>query len=542
MQLTPRRALARIGSTLAFVLVLALSPALTTPPAVSAEPKPARVSLDATRPTRKLSPLLFGMHIEWVENGLGLMEPNSDQLRRAVVDLLEPLRIPLLRFPGGIHADYYDWRQGIGPVASRGTNPNPFTGAPEKNRFGTPELIALARALGAQVLITANAGTGDAAQAGAWAAHFASASFTPEYWEVGNETYLTGPNTDGPNGRAIYRPADAYAAGFAAYRDAIRKEIPSARVGAIAHLDTGAFALAPEENRNWTTTMLAALTTPVDFFALHNAYAPVIIDNSVDFRDATARANVYRSLYAAAEQTRANLDETDRTVARLSPVNRDAPFAITEFGPFFGISQDSARHIAYVDQSRTLAAALYVASLLDTFVGDPRVFMACYTNPIHRWYGSLLTDTPEGLIRTPTYWVYDLYRKRFEPNLVATEVVVSPSFSAPQTGIVKSAAVVPDLLAKASRSDDGTRLSVMLVNRSLEGALDLSIEVKGFVPAQASCQILTADSPSAINGKAIGDTVQGYRDIRPMPLACEPGPPIRLVIPANSFVSVVAGA
>jgi alpha-N-arabinofuranosidase len=502
----------------------------------------AEVSLDATRPTRKLSPLLFGMHIEWVENGLGLMSATSDGLRPEVVALLEPLRIPLLRFPGGILADYYDWRRGVGPASGRGTNPNPFTGQEEKSRFGTPELIALARALRAQALITANVGTGDAARAGAWAKQFADLGFAPQYWEVGNETYLTGPNANGPNGRAIHQPPERYAAAFAGYRDAIRKEIPSARVGAIAHLDTGAFPLAPEESRGWTTAMLPALRGGVDFFALHNAYAPVIIDDSVDFADPAERAAAYRSLYAAAEATRANLDEVDRTIDRLSPANRAAPFAITEFGPFFGVSQDPARHVAYVDQSRTLAAALYVASILDTFIADPRVFLACYTNPIHRWFGSLLTDTPQGLVRTPTYWIYDLYRRRFEPNLVATEVVISPSFSAAETGLVKAATEVPDVLAKASLSDDGKRLAVVLVNRSLDGAHDTTIEIKGFTPKSADCQVVTARSPAAINGSALGDTVQSGEEIRPKPLPCEVGPPIRFQLPASSFASVVAGA
>jgi alpha-L-arabinofuranosidase len=531
---------------LAFATAFAMAAALAGEPSCAAESETfavgAQVSLDATRATRKLSPLLFGMHIEWVENGLGLLSASSDQLRPEVVSLLEPLRIPLLRFPGGILADYYDWRRGVGPAAARGTNPNPFTGAEEKSRFGTPELIALARALRAQALITANVGTGDAARAGAWAKQFVDLAFAPQYWEVGNETYLTGPNADGPNGRAIHQPPDRYAAGFAGYRDAIRKEIPTARVGAIAHLDTGAFPLAPAESRTWTKAMLPGLPAGVDFFALHNAYAPVVIDDSVDFSDAAERDAAYRSLFAAAEATRANLDEVDRTIDRLSPANRDAPFAITEFGPFFGVSQDISHHTAYVDQSRTLAAALYVASILDTFVGDPRVFLACYTNPIHRWFGSLLTDTPEGVVRTPTYWVYDLYRRRFEPNLVATEVVISPSFSAPQTGIVKAATEVPDLLAKASLSDDGKRLSVVLVNRSLDEAHDTTIEVKGFVPASADCQVVTARSPAAINGRALGDTVVSGEEIRPKPLPCEVGPPIRIQLPASSFVSVVAGA
>ena len=76
-------------------------------------PLSASIQIDPSHSTRPVSPWLFGMHIEWVENGLGLLESDRPQLREAVLDALRPLHIPLFRFPGGIHADYYDWSLGV---------------------------------------------------------------------------------------------------------------------------------------------------------------------------------------------------------------------------------------------------------------------------------------------------------------------------------------------------------------------------------------------------------------------------------------------
>jgi len=512
-----------------------------TPSSRDSEIKTARVVIDTTELRHRVSPLIFGMHIEWVENGLGLLDSGSAQLRPEVLDLFLPLQTPLFRFPGGIHADYYDWRLGVGPVGSRGRSRNIFTKKTEQHRFGSPEFMALLEATGAEGLVTANFGTGTAREAGEWAAYLRDNGGRVGLWEVGNETYLTDPKTDGPNGREIFRKPEDYAAAFPEYRKAIRAATPDAKVGAIAHIDTGAFPLAPSANSSWTEEMLRGLKVGADFIAVHNAYAPVILDDSVDFARAEVRSEAYRSLYAAAEQTAENLEEVAEMVARLSPANKDVPLAVTEFGPFFGLSAKRKIHAQYVDQTRTLAAALYVASVLHVLIEDSRVFMACYTNPIHQWFGSLITNTDDGLITTPSYHLYALYRSRFERRLVET-TVVSPAFSARPIGIVREHSGVPDLVAQSSISDDGRRLTVMIVNRSLDHALRTTVVVGGFNPATVDCRILTASSPAAINGPALSKSTLVGEEISPQELACTVGAEIVMEIPPSAIVSLVAEA
>ena len=505
-----------------------------------ATPERATVAIDATRVLRLVSPLLFGMHIEWVENGNGLLEADRPVLRPEVLGLLTPLRVPAFRFPGGIHADYYDWSLGVGDSSHRGSSQNAFNGQSLAHRFGTPELLALLEATGGEALLTANYGTGSAEQASAWAKYLRSQGAPARLWEVGNEIYLSGPGANGPNGKAIYHRPEDYARDFARYRSALRSVFPDALVGAIAHLDTGAFPLAPAENRDWTLRMLKALEGPVDFLAVHNAYAPVLLDDSASFADERSRGEIYRSLYAGAAETRENLDQVEEALARLSPANASVPIAVTEFGPLFGVSAKRDQHAIYVDQSRTLAAALYVASLLDVFLGDPRLFLACYTNPIHRWYGSLLTDTDAGLVRTPTYYLYSLYRSRFETGLLST-TVTSPTFDAPEKGIVKAHRGLPDLLARASLSANGRRLTALLVNRSLERSLRATVSVAGFAPRSTDCLILTAPSPASINGPVLTATTHaGGDEITPKPWPCPVGNPLEVEVPPNAILSLVA--
>ena len=66
------------------------------------------------------------------------------QMREDVVQALKRIQVPNIRWPGGCFADYYHWRDGIGP---RETRPNVVNnnwgGVTEDNGIGTHEYIAL---------------------------------------------------------------------------------------------------------------------------------------------------------------------------------------------------------------------------------------------------------------------------------------------------------------------------------------------------------------------------------------------------------------
>ena len=501
----------------------------------------AKVAIHAGTVERELPREFFGMHIDWVEDVAGLVEAGTGTPRADVVELLRPLGIPLFRFPGGINADFYEWEKGVGPARSRGEVLNSSTKKREPVHFGSPEFAAFAKQLGADACITANFGTGTPADAGRWAKWFADNGFKPSFWEVGNEIYLSGPSSDTPNSKEIFRPGAAYAREFPAFVSAIRGALPKARVGAIAHFDTFAFPLAFADNRNWTAEMLDALTTKADFFALHNGYAPVVIDDSLDLNKEAGREALYRALFAASIGTQENLATVADEIKRRSPVNATTPFSITEFGTLIGVSGNMQRHLTYVDHSRTQAAALYTASVLDVYMANPRVMSTMFVTPVHRWYGGLILADPSGPVTSPTYFLYRFYRDRFEPRLVATETT-SPGFRSAQLGLVKSHESVPTLVARGSKSADGRRLTVLLVNRSITGTLETDLAIDGFTPARVNCEILAAPQLNAINGPSLTGTVVKNSNVKPKPFACESAANQHLSLPPGSILSLVAEA
>ncbi|MGA2974599.1 MAG: hypothetical protein ABSF77_04745 [Spirochaetia bacterium] len=80
--------------------------------------------------------------------------------RSDVVELLRRVSPPLMRFPGGCFASFYDWRDGIGPRALRPPREPYFWGGLEENDVGIDEFLALCGVLGCEPQICVNMMTG----------------------------------------------------------------------------------------------------------------------------------------------------------------------------------------------------------------------------------------------------------------------------------------------------------------------------------------------------------------------------------------------
>ena len=95
--------------------------------------------------------------------------PNVNGYRKAAVDYLKELGIPVLRWPGGCYADNYHWRDGIGPVEKRPKRVNAnWNNAMEDGSFGLHEFIGLCRLIGAEPYLSVNVGSGTAQEALDW--------------------------------------------------------------------------------------------------------------------------------------------------------------------------------------------------------------------------------------------------------------------------------------------------------------------------------------------------------------------------------------
>ncbi len=106
-------------------------------------------------PLFELSPYLYMQFMEPLGATDGSVEAAWDHVRDAwredVLEVTRALAPPMMRW-GGIFADFYRWREGVGPREGRPPMLNLLWGGIESNQVGTGEFVELCRDVGAQPL------------------------------------------------------------------------------------------------------------------------------------------------------------------------------------------------------------------------------------------------------------------------------------------------------------------------------------------------------------------------------------------------------
>lgn len=172
----------------------------------------AQIKIDLDRRLGELDRRIFGGFIEHLGRCIygGVFDegsPLSDErsYRTDVIEALAPLRMPILRWPGGNFVSGYHWTDGIGPREKRPNRMELAWHAEEPNRFGTDEFIEYCRTLGTEPYICVNMGTGTMDEAAAWVeycngtgdtywanlrrAYGHEEPYNVRYWGLGNEMY-----------------------------------------------------------------------------------------------------------------------------------------------------------------------------------------------------------------------------------------------------------------------------------------------------------------------------------------------------------------
>jgi len=88
-------------------------------------------------------------------------DDNIHGWRRDVVEQLRDIRPPVVRFPGGCFASFYDWQNTVGPRESRWAANSFYWGGLEENDAGLDEFLCLADMVGFKPQICINMMTSD---------------------------------------------------------------------------------------------------------------------------------------------------------------------------------------------------------------------------------------------------------------------------------------------------------------------------------------------------------------------------------------------
>jgi alpha-N-arabinofuranosidase len=442
------------------------------PPKEARETTPvleAQVTIEAGSEIRKIPRTLYGMNTEWVWNGNGLWNAGLQSLDPELVRLTKELGTTLLRFPGGLFADFYHWRDGIGQQSSRrkiSAMPGDDGSVP---MFGTDEALALADSSGSRLMITVNAGSGTAKEAADWVRYVNRTSRRVEYWEVGNELYVKMGHRAFSD---VTMTPEQYGRKFVEFAREMRAADPGIKIGAIGDENYG--TLSPRAYGDWTAKVLAIAGSDMDFLAIHNGYAPVLIrDKGQSVR------RVYAAMLAAPILVRETLATASRKIAALGP-ERDARIrlAVTEWGPTFQNNPGDR----FVDHVKTLGSALYVAAAIKSFLESPKLDVATGFKLVDELFQGWIGKREGRWTPTAPYYALQLYTHHFGTILVPSRTQ-SPVYDSQPAGLVDALSNVPYLDVVSSRSEDGRELYIMAINKHFDSPIQARISISGREPA-----------------------------------------------------------
>jgi hypothetical protein len=210
------------------------------------------------------------LHIAVADGGelwfdqIHLRPKNEPHLSQGVIDTMADMRIPTLRFPGGIVVNAYNWRHGTGPSHLRplGYDPAFYQDWYLNYDFGLDEYLQLALEQNITPTLTVNVATGtpqEAAEMAAYcAAWYAKAKAAPPkiFWHIANHPYSI---------TTAHMTPDMYAGVVQTYVPLIKAAYPNSRI--VAVMSSGELD-APVEKAAWREALFTQAADLIDVVAV----------------------------------------------------------------------------------------------------------------------------------------------------------------------------------------------------------------------------------------------------------------------------------
>jgi alpha-N-arabinofuranosidase len=485
---------------------------------------PTTVALDSAVQIAAVDPRVFGGFLEHMGRCVyeGIYDPTSRHAdehgcRTDVLDALRALDMTAMRYPGGNFVSGYDWRDGIGPKASRPERVEKAWGCLESNQFGTDEFLQLADRMGWTPMMAVNLGTGTAEAAAELVAYcndeVGSASgdertanghvspYGVDLWCLGNEM-------DGFWQIGHCSPEE-YARRAREAAAAMREVSPNIEVVACGSSDPN----LPHFPR-WDRSVLSEFGPGLDHLSVHR-YARNFARNTNRFLAFGARID------AQIAQLRAVIDD----VAHRQGWDRTPTLSFDEWNVWYrtNVSMEIKRRLParinghaprLLEEVYNLEDALVVAEYLHAFIRNADIVRIANLAQVANVIAPILTKGDDLLIQS----IYDAFRM-FSKRRTGTSLRVhqrGPTYDLRRTGTFP----VLDVTAIAG---DGL-LHVFATNRDLTDPAPLQADLRGLtLTGVRDAEVLTGPHARARNTWEHRDVVRArsFHDATVTPTGAE---------------------
>ncbi|HEY9165755.1 MAG TPA: alpha-L-arabinofuranosidase C-terminal domain-containing protein [Candidatus Kryptonia bacterium] len=463
---------------------------------LTAQVKETAVVVDASHLQYKINRNIYGQFSEhlghciyggiWVGDTSSI--PNIDGIRKDIVDALREIKVPVLRWPGGCFADEYHWMDGVGPrnLRPKMINTN-WGGVTEDNSFGTHEFLEFCKLVGCEPYFTGNVGSGSVRELSQWVEYVNSDNVSPmtelrakngrdkscgvKYWGIGNEAWGCGGNM-----------TPEY------YSNLVR------RISTFMH-DYGKnkifkIACGPsDDDYNWTDVVMKNAGGYIDGLSFHH-YSFANSKIATDFDERGWFDIMKKSL---------SIDEMIKKHSAIMDIydpGKRVALDVDEWGTWYKV--EPGTNPAFLFQQNTLRDAVAAASTLNILNNhSDRVRMANIAQMVNVLQSMLLTNG-DKMVRTPTYYVFDMYKVHQDAMWIPTDVK--------STEYTLDGQKLPAVNCSASLDKDG-KMHISLCNINPDAEEHVEVNLSKFTADRITGQILTAgkmnvdntfDNPSAL--------------------------------------------
>jgi alpha-N-arabinofuranosidase len=429
---------------------------------------------------------LFGTFVEHMGRCVytGIYEPehptaDADGFREDVADLVRELGPTVVRYPGGNFVSGYRWEDGVGPVEQRPRRLDLAWKSIETNAVGVDEFTGWCRRVGLDPIMAVNLGTRGVQEAvdlleycnhpeGTALSDLRRSNGAKEphgikVWCLGNE--LDGPWQVG------HKTAEEYGRVAAETARAMRMVDPTIELVACGSSNSQMPTFA-----SWEATALEHCYDLVDYVSLHTYYDPLPTDLPTFLGSAVDLDRMIESIVATADHVGARLKSRHRL--RLS---------VDEWNVWYQSRFDGQGELGYdgppelIEDVYDVADAVVVGSLLITLLRHAdRVGIACQAQ-LANVIAPILTS-PGG-----EAWRQTIFHPFAQAAMHARGDVlrIEPAVRTYDTALHGE---VPLVDATATYDEEAGAVTVLCVNRSTDGPVELDADVR----AVAGCRVLEA--------------------------------------------------
>ena len=463
-----------------------------------------RFDLDSRRVLPALDRNIFGSFLEHLGRAIyeGIYDPNSkfadaNGFRKDVLEEIQKLQVPIVRYPGGNFVSGYHWLDGVGPKQDRPKVLDKAWNSLETNQFGINEFLLWCKAVGTQPLLGLNLGTGTPELAAAlveycnvdkgtkWSdlrrKHGIADPHNVTHWCLGNE--MDGPWQIGHMSAAEYGEKAADAARQMRYVD------PDPALKLIA---CGSSGPTMPTYLDWDREVLEQCYDYVDAISLHRYF-----DNTSETGGDTAK---FLALNLSMERQIAEVAAVCDYVQGRKRSPKKLWLSFDEWNVWYrarsGAAMDGSRKEAphLLEEVYNLEDALLVGGLINSLLrNSSRVRVACLAQLVNV-IAPIMTNA-NGLYRQTIYYPYSWALQYARGAALDVLVEPGPSYEVPGYG------QVPYLDVAATFSPSDGTVSVFVLNRDLSKShqLELNWETKA-VSRLLTSYVLTGSDLKAVNG------------------------------------------